>query len=77
MLRRTATDPVSFDVGDGEELAVAVVLVVQRTWPFTSANTRFEVLVRKSEGAEEMAGVSRLPTHTTVSRGMLFYHMPR
>lgn len=77
MLRRTATDPVAFDVGDGKELAVAVVLVVQRTWPFTSANTRFEVLVRKSEGAEEMAGVSRLPTHTTVSCGMLFYHMLR
>lgn len=35
-------------------------------------------MVRTREGAEEeMAGVARLATHTTVSRGILLYHMPR
>jgi hypothetical protein len=39
-----------------------------------------ELFVRESIGAEEVvliAGVSRLATHTTVSSGMLLYHMPR
>jgi hypothetical protein len=69
VFRSTATDFVPFDLGGGEELAAAVVeLVVQRTWPFTSDRTRFEVLVRTSEGAEEeMAGASRFATDTTVS----------
>ena len=75
----TATDPVVFDLGDGEELAEVVVLVVQRTRPVASDKTRSDVsLVTTREGADEkMAGVSRLATHTTVNRGMLLYHMPR
>jgi hypothetical protein len=72
---RTTTDPVVFDLG---ELPAVVVLVVQRTRPLTSDKIRLELLVRTSEGAEEdMAGVSLFATHTTVSRGMLLYHMPR
>ena len=55
-----------------------VVLVVQRTRPLTSDKTRLELLVRTSEGAEEeMAGVARFATHTTVNWEMLLYHMPR
>jgi hypothetical protein len=74
----TATDPLVFDLGDGEELPAVVVLVVQRTRPLTSDKTRLELLVRTSEGAEEeMARVARFATHTTVNRGMLLYHMPR
>ncbi|CAL5086976.1 unnamed protein product [Urochloa decumbens] len=75
----TITDPVVLDVGDGdEELAAVVVLVVQRIRPLTSDMTRLELSVRTREGVEEeMAGASRLATHTTVSRGMLLYHMPR
>jgi hypothetical protein len=80
VLISTATDVVVlFDLGGGGDLAAAVVLVVvQRTRPFTSDKTRLELLVTTSEGVEEeMAGASRLATHTTVSRGMLLYHMPR
>jgi hypothetical protein len=76
----TATDPVLFDdLGKGEEFAEVVVLVVQRTRPLASDKTRSDVLlVTTREGAEEeMAGVSRLATHTTVNWGMLLYHMPR
>jgi hypothetical protein len=75
----STTDPeVLFDLGDGEELPVVVVLVVQRTRPLTSDKIMLELLVRTSKGAEEeMAGVARFATHTTVNRGMLLYHMPR
>jgi hypothetical protein len=56
-----ATDPVVFDLGDGEELpAVVVVMDVHRIRPSTLDKTRLELLVRTSEGAmEEMAGVAR------------------
>ena len=76
-----ATDPVLSDLGndDGEELVSVVALVVQRTRPLASDKTRSDVLlVITREGAdEEMAGVSRLATHTTVNWGMLLYHIPR
>ena len=60
------------------DLGAVVVLVVHRTRPLASDKTRLELLVRTSEGVEEeMAGVARFATHTTVNRGMLLYHMPR
>jgi hypothetical protein len=65
--------------GDGETLP-AVMFVVQRTRPLASDRARLEVLVRDSDGGEEVLfaiGVSLLATHTTVSRGMSLYHMPR
>jgi hypothetical protein len=78
----TATDPVVLELGDGDEelaaVVVVVVVVVQRTRPLTSDRTRSEVSVSTREGdEEEMAGVARLATHTTVNRGILLYHMPR
>jgi hypothetical protein len=69
---------VVFDLGDGEELSAVVVLVVQITRALTSDKTRLELFVTTSEGAEEeMAGVARLATHTTVNWEMSLYHMPR
>jgi hypothetical protein len=62
-----------------ELVAAGTPVVVQRTGPPSpSDRTRLELLVRESTGVVMFViGVSRLATHTTVSSGMLLYHMPR
>jgi hypothetical protein len=57
----------------------ALRFAVQSVWPLVldRDRTRLDVFVRASVAEEgSVTGVARLATHTTLSLGMLLYHIP-
>jgi hypothetical protein len=55
----------------------ALKFAIQSSWPSVLDRTRLDLPVRASVVDEgSVIGVARLATHTTLSLGMLLYHMP-
>jgi hypothetical protein len=62
---------------EGEELTIKLLFDLHTTLPLPSDKTRSELLFRASIADERsVISMARLATHTTVSSGMLLYHMP-